>query len=133
MTNEQAAMKISMHLMQCGALMPIKWVEENGAGSDTSEAFRLALDSLRTNTSDHIVDANKMVDDNPPLTLDELRKMDGSWVYIGCERLDAWAIVAAHYYDGTVCLESSVWGCREFRCNKSLDGITVYRRKPEEV
>lgn len=47
MTREEAAMKLSLHLMQCGMLMPIEWVQRNGEGSELSEAFRMALAALR--------------------------------------------------------------------------------------
>lgn len=42
-----AAKKLSFHLMQCGMLMPIEWIRENGEGSELQEAFRMALDALR--------------------------------------------------------------------------------------
>ena len=47
MTREEAALKLSFHLMQCGMLMPIEWVEQNGEGSELSEAFRMAISALR--------------------------------------------------------------------------------------
>jgi len=46
-TREEAAMKLSLHLMQCGVLMPIEWVQRNGEGSETSEAFQMAIAALR--------------------------------------------------------------------------------------
>ncbi|MEG0941949.1 MAG: hypothetical protein RSE64_08640, partial [Oscillospiraceae bacterium] len=63
MTNEQAALKLSLHLFQCGMLMPIKWLEANGKDSDTAEAFRLAIAALRAQDTP-----------NPPLTLEEVRE-----------------------------------------------------------
>lgn len=41
-----AAKKLSFHLMQCGMLMPIEWIRENGEGSELQEAFRMAIDNL---------------------------------------------------------------------------------------
>lgn len=46
MKPEDAAKKLSFHLMQCGMMMPIEWVRENGEGSELQEAFRIALDAL---------------------------------------------------------------------------------------
>jgi len=46
MTGEEATRVLSMHLMQCGMLMPIEWVQKNGEGSKLHEAMRMALDSL---------------------------------------------------------------------------------------
>ena len=42
----EAARKLSLHLMQCGMMMPIEWVRENGDGSELQEAFSVALDAL---------------------------------------------------------------------------------------
>lgn len=47
MTNEDAAIKLTTHLITCGMLMPEDWLEKNGPGSDLQQAFRLALDALR--------------------------------------------------------------------------------------
>ena len=47
MKPEDAAKKLSFHLIQCGALMPMDWIRENGEGSELQQAFRMALDALR--------------------------------------------------------------------------------------
>ena len=47
MTREQAITKLALHLMQCGMLMPIEWVDKNGEGSDTMLAFNMAMEALR--------------------------------------------------------------------------------------
>lgn len=47
MKPEDAAKKLSFHLMQCGALMPMDWIRENGEGSELQQVFRMALDALR--------------------------------------------------------------------------------------
>lgn len=47
MTREEAIRILSLHLMQCGAMMPIEWVRKNGEGSDLMEAFRMAMDALK--------------------------------------------------------------------------------------
>jgi len=46
MTREEAIKTLSLHLMQCGALMPIEWVRKNGEGSKLMNAFRMAMDEL---------------------------------------------------------------------------------------
>lgn len=46
MTGSEAAMKLTCHLMQCGLLMPIDWLEKNGEGSDLFRAFELAKEAL---------------------------------------------------------------------------------------
>lgn len=46
MKPEDAAKKLSFHLMQCGMMMPIEWIIENGEGSELQQAFRIALDAL---------------------------------------------------------------------------------------
>ena len=47
MKPEDAAQKLSFHLMQCGMMMPFEWVKENGEGSELQQAFRMALDALQ--------------------------------------------------------------------------------------
>lgn len=47
MTNGEAVRLLSLHLMQCGALMPISWLETHGEGSEFMEAFRMAFDALK--------------------------------------------------------------------------------------
>lgn len=47
MTPNEAAMKLSLHMMQCGMLMPPEWLAKNGEGSELDQAVRMALDLLR--------------------------------------------------------------------------------------
>lgn len=47
MTNTEAIKTLSFHLMQCGMLMPIEWVQQNGEGSKLMEAFQVAFSALR--------------------------------------------------------------------------------------
>lgn len=49
MKPEDAAIRLSLHLMQCGMMMPFEWVKENGEGSELQQAFRMALDALQEN------------------------------------------------------------------------------------
>ena len=46
MKPEDAAKKLSFHMMQCGMMMPMEWIRENGEGSELQQAFRMALDAL---------------------------------------------------------------------------------------
>lgn len=49
MKPEDAAIRLSLHLMQRGMMMPFEWVKENGEGSELQQAFRMALDALQEN------------------------------------------------------------------------------------
>lgn len=51
MKPEDAAIRLSLHLMQCGMMMPFEWVKENGEGSELQQAFRMALDALPITSS----------------------------------------------------------------------------------
>lgn len=46
MTYDKAIVTLALHLIQCGMLMPIEWIEKNGEGSDTMEAFKMAVEAL---------------------------------------------------------------------------------------
>ena len=46
MTNEEALRELSKHLMQCGALMPLEWVRQNGEGSRFMVAYKMAMTAL---------------------------------------------------------------------------------------
>lgn len=47
MTSEEMIRELSMHLMQCGALMPIEWVTTHGEGSRFMEACEEMMRLLR--------------------------------------------------------------------------------------
>lgn len=47
MTADEAIRMLSLHLMQCGALMPIDWITTHGEGSPLMEAFQMAIAALR--------------------------------------------------------------------------------------
>ena len=70
---------------------------------------------------------------NTPLTLNELRKMDGEpvWVVYG-EDEGMWALVDV--YEESIFLTNNLGGRTEYADDVELedDGITVYRQKPEE-
>ena len=70
---------------------------------------------------------------NEPLTLDELRKMDGEpvWVVYG-EDEGMWALVEV--CEESIFLTNNLGGRTEYADDAELedDGLTVYRQKPEE-
>lgn len=47
MTYKQAEWVLLHHLMECGFMMPIAWVEKNGEGSEFQTAYKMALDLIR--------------------------------------------------------------------------------------
>lgn len=47
MTKDEALRELSLHLMQCGALMPIDWLTSHGDGSRFMMAYGMAMDALR--------------------------------------------------------------------------------------
>ena len=47
MTKDEAIKILSLHLMQCGMMMPIEWVQKNGDGSDFMKAYEMAMDALK--------------------------------------------------------------------------------------
>ena len=46
MTWDEAIRTLSLAQMQFGMLMPIKWVKENGEGSEYFTAVRMAMDAM---------------------------------------------------------------------------------------
>jgi hypothetical protein len=58
--------RISLHVMQCGMMMPIEWVKNNGEGSELMEAFRMALDALNLDCRGDGVLTFISVKDEPP-------------------------------------------------------------------
>lgn len=116
MTNEEAAKTLSLHLMQCCALMPIDWIRQNGEGSRLQEAMRMALDAL-----------NQEPEKNEPLSIKELVEMDGQPAW--CEGTDCWGIVTVD--------SSGQWGGipfllgPHFNLNIERRDLKVYRHKTE--
>lgn len=78
----------------------------------------------------------KVLERNDPLTLDELRHMDGEPVWVifdkGFESLALWALV--NVCEEYISLTNNLGGRTEYATDVELedDGITVYRRKLEE-
>ena len=47
MQKDEAIKILAMHLMQCGMMMPIEWVQNNGEGSEFMQAYQMAMDALK--------------------------------------------------------------------------------------
>ena len=47
MTKDEAIKILSLHLMQCGMMMPVGWLNNHGEGSDFMKAYEMALDALK--------------------------------------------------------------------------------------
>ena len=90
------------------------------------EALDMAVKALEGVT-------DKNVGKNKPLTLDELRQMDGepAWVVYD-EDAGMWALVEV--CEESIFLTNNLGGRTEYAADVELedDGITVYRRKLEE-
>lgn len=74
---------------------------------------------------------------NEPLTLAELRKMDGESVYLivddQYEPLKMWALIEVVETANCVILTNNLGGRNEYYDNDEMkdDGVTAYRRPPE--
>ena len=92
---------------------------------EMAEAHRVAISALRQ--QDHFREATKKVE---PLTLDELRQMEGQPVYI-VENTEYWAIVNSFDQAGVYLLS---YGNPDDYGYFGLYGKTwlAYRQKPEE-
>ena len=92
------------------------------------EALDMAISALRQ--QEHFREVTKKVE---PLTLDELRKMDGEpvWVIDG-EDKGMWALVEV--CEESIFLTNNLGGRTEYADDAELedDGLTVYRQKPGE-
>ena len=64
MTNTEAIKILSFHLMQCGMLMPIEWVQQNGEGSKLMEAFQLAIRALDSTPAPRVRDTTTTITEN---------------------------------------------------------------------
>ena len=92
------------------------------------DAIHMAISALRQ--QDQSPESGKMM----PLTLDELRKMDGEpvWVVYG-EDEGVWALVEV--CEESIFLTNNLGGRTEYADDVELedDGLTVYRQKPKEA
>ena len=123
MTNEEA-IKILEYPVKKWSM---EW-DEREDGLSYYEALDMAISALRQQDV-----ADKDVGKNEPLTLDELRKMDGEPVWVVYDK-DAgmWALVEV--CEESIFLTNNLGGRTEYAADVELedDGITVYRQKPEE-
>ena len=100
-------------------------------GMELCDAVDMAISALLQQES--VTRCNGL---NEPLTLDELRKMDGEPVWViydkGFEPLGLWALVEVR--EESIFLTNSLGGWSKYAADVELEdnGITVYRRKPEE-
>lgn len=95
------------------------------------QALDMALSALRT---------QQEREDPKPLTLDELRQMDGEPVWVVCDvaaegiidLLSIWALVEVA--EESIFLANNLGGRTEYAADVEFedDGITVYRHKPKE-
>ncbi len=121
MTTEEVILKIEYMIH-----VETKWP----GTEDTVEALETAISALR---------AQQEAENNDPLTLDELRKMDGEPVWCidgsGCER---WGLVNADVFIEVLTSESGTWEGAFY--NMTGDGKmglhplgwVAYRHKPKE-
>ena len=47
MSKDEAIKILARHLMQCGMMMPIEWVQKNGEGSEFMQAYEMAMDAMK--------------------------------------------------------------------------------------
>ena len=47
MQKDEAIKILARHLMQCGMMMPIEWVQKNGEDSEFMQAYQMAMDALK--------------------------------------------------------------------------------------
>lgn len=162
MTGEEATKILSLHMMQCGMLMPIEWVKKNGEGSQLHQAVRMAIDAL-TEKND-AVDFGYLYDwfihsvrDEPPVWTEEhIDELLESFIVIPktkvipepltieeirkmheqpvwCESMGCWGIVTVEEY-GQWAGVPFLLGHQgcQFNFNIESRGLVVYRMKPAE-
>ena len=47
MKKDEAIKILARHLMQCGMMMPIEWVQKNGEDGEFMQAYQMAMDALK--------------------------------------------------------------------------------------
>lgn len=101
----------------------LQWFEKRAVETTmpgAREMYRLAVEALRE---------QEAREKNEPLTLDELREMDGEPVYIVCKNeLKIWALVEV--CEESIFLTNNLGGRTEYAADVELknDGIVAYRR-----
>ena len=104
------------------AIKELQSYAEHSRG-DLNDAFEMAISALRQ--QEHFREVTKKVE---PLTLDELRKMDGEPVWVqspGVPEYGRWAIV-----EGVG--ENCLFLHDDFTCHDYGKTWLAYRQKPEE-
>ena len=104
----------------------IRWFEETVAGCHVTgdreliEVCTLAISALR---------AQQQAEKNDPLTLEELREMDGEPVYLDCGAIGEWVLVIASELAVFLRHKNGIKAPAKiaFEC-----GAKLYRHKPEE-
>lgn len=61
MDRAEAIKRLALGMMQCGMLMPIEWVKENGKGSEFDEALQMAIAALREQESAENAHCNEWI------------------------------------------------------------------------
>ena len=100
----------------------------------SKEKHNGAVDMLRE-VEREVKEAPTLTPPNEPLTLDELREMDGEPVYIvfspdiSGEKLQFWALVAVDEWDDVYLANKDEWA---FNYEEFLEDVeAIYRRPPE--
>lgn len=123
MTREEAIERLENLLSKC-------WTGAAVVSGEDFKALNTAIASLR---------AQQEREDPKPLTLDELRQMDGEPVWVVCDvavegidLLSFWALVEVA--EESIFLANNLGGRTEYAADVEFedDGITVYRHKPKE-
>lgn len=95
------------------------------------EALDMAISALRQ--QEHFREATKKVE---PLTLDDLRKMDGEPVFVVTDRLKEWCLVHSHNSDdvigGGIIMTRRTAEKRTYQYACYGKTWLAYRQKPEE-
>ena len=125
MTNEEAIKQITMWLYAAPDVPPMQVVQ----------ALELAVDALRAGGKDKDVPTMPA---GQPLTLEQLREMDGQCVKVvvdGVERLEMLALVEVQEDEGCVLLRNNLGGVSEFYSDEDLreDGVKVYAYTPTHI
>ena len=125
MTNEEAIKHITTWLYAAPALPPMQVVQ----------ALELAVTALRAGGKDMNVHT---MPGGQPLTLEQLREMDGECVKVvvdGVEPLEMLALVEVPEDEDCVLLRNNLGGVSEFYSDDDLreDGVKVYAYPPAHI
>ncbi len=107
--------------------------DRNCAACDLVLPDELVISAYQT--AINILRSQQKAKKNEPLTLEELRYMDGEPVYMVYDGeggpLEGWALVEVDSEDEGIWLTNSLGGRSEYTFDEGLeDGMTLYRRSP---